>query len=675
MNEKIINSDITNEFDNSFLLYSKKVLTDRALPDIAGCKPVHTRILWTMIEEMKLKSNKPFKKALATLGYTTLVHPHGDSSIYGAMVRLAQDFTMRYQLIEPMGNVGFIDGSSAAASRYVEMRPTVYAELMLNNYKENAVDKKPNYSEDIMEPVILPSLFPNILCNGNEGIAVGISASWLPHNLTEVCNGIIAYLKDKNITTEEIINYIQGPDLPKGGVIINKKELLKIYQTGESETTLKVRGNYEIKGNQIIFTSIPYGTTTAKIKEQINKNIDLLDKYLVDFNDETNGKNGARLVFEAASKETIDPALDILFSKTDLQSSLSVRMYGLIDGKPQLLNLKDVIKYYCEHQIDVIKRSTLFKQEKARAKEHILLGIIKALSCIDLVISIIKNSENSIKAKEELMKQLNISEAQSKAILDMKLARLSKLDEMDIRKQLDEVKQKLNIYANRLKNPEEYLIEELKIMRDTYGDKRRTKLEDLVIKKTTTKKEKKNVPVIIAVDGNNVKLVKSTNVKSKTYKTFTNSYLIAFCDDATAYKCSISEVKTANSSIKTLTKAKGKVLTVSVSDSDELIYQTTEQGMIKVSEVKDFNSSRASVSMKLNDGDKIIAANCGKDFNICYQETSKGIKGSMDISELKAQGKATKGVKGLKLIDDEKIIGAYFAKGVANCKRNSRGQK
>ena len=674
MDEKIINSDITNEFDNNFLLYSKKVLTDRALPDIAGCKPVHTRILWTMIEEMKLKSDKPFKKALATLGYTTLVHPHGDSSIYGAMVRLAQDFTMRYPLIEPMGNVGFIDGSSAAASRYVEMRPTIYAELMLNNYKENAVDKKPNYSEDIMEPVVLPSLFPNVLCNGNEGIAVGISASWVPHNLTEVCNGIIAYLKNKNITIEENMNYIQGPDLPKGGVIINKKELLKIYQTGESETTLKVRGNYEVKGNRIIFTSIPYGTTTTKIKEQINKNIDLLDKYLVDFNDETNGKNGARLVFETINEEAIDPALDILFSKTDLQSSLSVRMYGLIEGKPQLLNLKEVVKYYCEHQIDVIERSTLFKQEKAKAKEHILLGIVKALSCIDLVISIIKNSENSTKAKEELMKQLNISEAQSKAILDMKLARLSKLDEMDIRKQLEEVKQKLDVYANRLEKPEEYLIEELKIMRDTYGDERRTKITDIEVKKVVTKKENKDI--IIAIEGNNIKSVKTTNAKGRIYKTKSDSKVIAFCDDGMAYRCSAEEIKSTNTNIKNITKAKGNILAISVVDSEDLVYHTTKNGMIKISKVSDFNSTRnGSVSaIKLSDDDKVVAIDVGN-FISCYQETNNGIKGTLDITDLKVQGKATKGVKGLKLKDDESIVKACFSNEESNCKRNSRGQK
>ena len=581
---------------------------------------------------------------------------------------------MRYPLIEPMGNVGFIDGSSAAASRYVEMRPTIYAELMLNNYKENAVDKKPNYSEDIMEPVVLPSLFPNVLCNGNEGIAVGISASWVPHNLTEVCNGIIAYLKNKNITIEEIMNYIQGPDLPKGGVIINKKELLKIYQTGESETTLKVRGNYEVKGNRIIFTSIPYGTTTTKIKEQINKNIDLLDKYLVDFNDETNGKNGARLVFETINEEAIDPALDILFSKTDLQSSLSVRMYGLIEGKPQLLNLKEVVKYYCEHQIDVIERSTLFKQEKAKAKEHILLGIVKALSCIDLVISIIKNSENSTKAKEELMKQLNISEAQSKAILDMKLARLSKLDEMDIRKQLEEVKQKLDVYANRLEKPEEYLIEELKIMRDTYGDERRTKITDIEVKKVVTKKENKDI--IIAIEGNNIKSVKTTNAKGRIYKTKSDSKVIAFCDDGMAYRCSAEEIKSTNTNIKNITKAKGNILAISVVDSEDLVYHTTKNGMIKISKVSDFNSTRnGSVSaIKLSDDDKVVAIDVGN-FISCYQETNNGIKGTLDITDLKVQGKATKGVKGLKLKDDESIVKACFSNEESNCKRNSRGQK
>lgn len=681
MDTKIIDVDILDESHKCFLDYAKEVLEDRACPSAEdGLLRVHRELIWTMEEILKMNEKSQYKKSASIVGTTLATsYFHGDASCYGAMCKLSLPFLMRYPLIDGKGSLGTQESNDMqAASRYTNARPSIYSDLMMIDYKKNAVETKETYNNEYMEPVVLPALFPNAICNGRQAIGVSMAHNSMPHNLTEVCNALIAYINKKgNISIDEIMEHIQGPDLPLGGTIINKKDIKKAYETGKSSVSLKIRGDYIIEGRDIIFTSIPYRTVRSSIREQINKNIDEISLYIEDFNDESStGEN--RLIFTVLKNIDMNEALECLFKNTDLQTTCSLNMNFIVNGSPKLCSMYDLLKAYIDHQNDVMIRVANFEKEKDEKRLHILNGLLIALSSIDLVIDIIKKSDNRTDAKNKLINNFNIDETQANAILDMKLARLTKLDEMDLKKEIDTKKQSIEKNNNIINSSDfrnKILKDKITTMRDTYGDKRRTKLEDLVIKKTTTKKEKKNVPVIIAIDGNNVKLVKSTNVKSKTYKTFTNSYLIAFCDDATAYKCSISEVKITNSSIKTLTKAKGKILAVSVSDSDELIYQTTEQGMIKISEVKDFNSSRASISMKLNDGDKIIAANCGKDFNICYQETSKGIKGGMDISDLKVQGKATKGVKGLKLVDNEKIVGAYFAQGVADCKRNSRGQK
>ena len=675
----IIQTDFSKEIEEGFLRYSMSVITDRALPDVRdGLKPVHRRIIYDMLNLLKLKYNKPYVKSAKIVGDVMgQLHPHGDSSIYDAACRLSLDFIMRYPLIDGHGNFGSIDGDSAAAQRYTEMRPKEILNLMNNGINENAVEMKPNFSEEILEPEVLPSLFPNLLVNGTTGIAVGMACSFLPHNLTEVSNALIAYIeKNGKITVEELNDYIKGPDFPMGGTIINKKDIMPAYRTGKTNVSLKVQGDYVVKEDKIIFKTIPYGITKDKIKEQVNKNIEDFENLFSNFEDNSD-KNGISIEFTMLDKEQLDECLYTIFKKTSLQNSVSINNVCLVSGLPKQLGLYEIINEYVKFNNEVLININKNRKEKYLYKINILNGLLKALSSIDLVIELIRDSSNRKEAKEKLIRQLDLNEQQADAVLDMKLSKLTKLDEMDLKKELEENRNKLS-ESIKIIEEEAYRNSVLKNMiinmRDKYGDERRTKIADIEVKKVVTKKENKDI--IIAIDGINIKTVKTVNAKGRIYKTKSNSKIIAFCDDGMAYRCSAEEIKSTNTNIKNITKAKGNILAISVADSEDLVYHTTKNGMIKISKVSDFNSTRnGSVSaIKLSDDDKVVAIDVGN-FISCYQETNNGIKGILDITDLKTQGKATKGVKGLKLKDDESIIKAYFSNEESNCKRNSRGQK
>ena len=679
MMNNIIQTDFSKEIEEGFLRYSMSVITDRALPDVRdGLKPVHRRIIYDMLNLLKLKYNKPYVKSAKIVGDVMgQLHPHGDTSIYDAACRLSLDFIMRYPLIDGHGNFGSIDGDSAAAQRYTEMRPKEILNLMNNGINENAVEMKPNFSEEILEPEVLPSLFPNLLVNGTTGIAVGMACSFLPHNLTEVCNALIAYIeKNGKITVEELNDYIKGPDFPMGGTIINKKDIMPAYRTGKTNVSLKVQGDYVVKEDKIIFKTIPYGITKDKIKEQVNKNIEDFENLFSNFEDNSD-KNGISIEFTMLDKEQLDECLYTIFKKTSLQNSVSINNVCLVNGLPKQLGLYEIIDEYVKFNNEVLININKNRKEKYLYKINILNGLLKALSSIDLVIELIRDSGNRKEAKEKLIHQLDLNEQQADAVLDMKLSKLTKLDEMDLKKELEENRNKLS-ESIKIIEEEAYRNSVLKNMiidmRDRYGDERRTKIADIEVKKVVAKKENKDI--IIAIDGINIKTVKTVNAKGRIYKTKSDSKIIAFCDDGMAYRCSAEEIKSTNTNIKNITKAKGNILAISVADSEDLVYHTTKNGMIKISKVSDFNSTRnGSVSaIKLSDDDKVVAIDVGN-FISCYQETNNGVKGILDITDLKTQGKATKGVKGLKLKDDESIIKAYFSNEESDCKRNSRGQK
>ena len=579
MMNNIIQTDFSKEIEEGFLRYSMSVITDRALPDVRdGLKPVHRRIIYDMLNLLKLKYNKPYVKSAKIVGDVMgQLHPHGDTSIYDAACRLSLDFIMRYPLIDGHGNFGSIDGDSAAAQRYTEMRPKEILNLMNNGINENAVEMKPNFSEEILEPEVLPSLFPNLLVNGTTGIAVGMACSFLPHNLTEVCNALIAYIeKNGKITVEELNDYIKGPDFPMGGTIINKKDIMPAYRTGKTNVSLKVQGDYVVEEDKIIFKTIPYGITKDKIKEQVNKNIEDFEILFSNFEDNSD-KNGISIEFTMLDKEQLDECLYTIFKKTSLQNSVSINNVCLVNGLPKQLGLYEIINEYVKFNNEVLININKNRKEKYLYKINILNGLLKALSSIDLVIELIRDSGNRKEAKEKLIHQLVLNEQQADAVLYMKLSKLTKLDEMDLKKELEENRNELS-ESIKIIEEEAYRNSVLKNMiidmRDKYGDERRTKIADIEVKKVIAKKENKDI--IIAIDGINIKTVKTVNAKGRIYKTKSDAKIIAFCDDGMAYRCSAEEIKSTNTNIKNITKAKGNILAISVVDSEDLVYHTTK---------------------------------------------------------------------------------------------------
>ena len=433
MSDYITEVDILDESKECFLTYASEVLTDRAIPAAEdGLLSAQRKILWTMEDYLKMDSGSKTKKCNAIVGSTLATsYYHGDASCYGVLCKMSQKYLMRYPLITGQGSLGTQENNDmVASSRYTEAKPSEFADLMMLDYKKKPVPTKETYNGEYMEPVVLPSLFPNALCNGRQAIGISMAHSSAPHNLSEVCDAIIAYIENPKLTIDNIMEHIKGPDFPLGGTVINKKDIKAALATGKSSVSLKVRGNYTIDGNKIIFTSIPYRTYRNKIKEQLEKNIDEFESCLDDFCDESNiGEN--RLVFYSKNTKTL---LNKLFKFTDLQTTISYNMNFIVNGTPKLCSIKDLLKAYVDHQNNIIKNIAKTDLEKAKSKEHLLEGMIVATKDINTAIELIKGSDNKDIARRKLMEHFKVSEVQANAILDMKLSRLTKLDKDDLLK-------------------------------------------------------------------------------------------------------------------------------------------------------------------------------------------------------------------------------------------------
>ena len=425
--------DLAKEMRTSFLNYAMSVIVSRALPDVRdGMKPVHRRILYVM-NDLGIGSDKPYKKSARIVGDVMgKYHPHGDSAIYDAMARMAQDFSYRYPLVDGQGNFGSIDGDSPAAMRYTEARMSKMSMDLLRDLNKNTVDFQPNYDGNEEEPVVLPSRFPNILVNGAQGIAVGMATNIPPHNLGEVIDGILAYMKNPDISIEGLMNYIKGPDFPTGGYIMGLSQVRKSYMTGNGAIT--VRGKCEIKEmassgkHMIVITEIPYQVNKARLIERIAETVkEKIIDGIVGLQDESN-REGIKIVVELRRDVNPNVILNNLYKHTQLQSTFGVSMLAIVKGQPKVLNLKEMLECYVEHQIEVITRRTQYDLDKAEARAHILDGLLVALGNIDAVIQLIKKSKTPEEAIKGLMANFNLSELQSKAILDMRLQRLTGLE-------------------------------------------------------------------------------------------------------------------------------------------------------------------------------------------------------------------------------------------------------
>ncbi len=482
--ERIIPINIEDEMKTAYIDYSMSVIVSRALPDVRdGLKPVHRRVLYGMTE-LGLAPNRPYKKSARIVGEVLgKYHPHGDSSVYDTMVRMAQEWSLRYTMVDGQGNFGSIDGDSAAAMRYTEARLKKIAEDMLNDLEKDTVDFRPNFDDSLKEPSVLPSKIPNLLVNGASGIAVGMATNMAPHNLSESIDAIVAYIDNREIEISELMNHIKGPDFPTGAIIHGTDGIRSAFETGRGRILMRGKTEIETLNNgkeQIIVTEVPYQVMPHQI---ITRAVDLVQEKIIDgivsVRDES-GRQGMRLVFELRKDAIANVILNQLYKYTPLQSSFSVNNIALVNGRPEMLNLKDMIRHFVEHRHEIVVRRTKYDLAEARKRAHILEGLLIALDNLDAVISLIRNSKNPDEAKEGLISNFGLTEIQSKAILDLRLQRLTGLERQKIKEEYDEL-MKLIAYLESVLNDEalRYSIikEELKEMKEKYGDPRRTLIE------------------------------------------------------------------------------------------------------------------------------------------------------------------------------------------------------
>lgn len=608
-----------------------------------------------------------------------------DASCYSAMCKLSLPFLMRYPLVDGKGSLGTQESNDMqAASRYTNARPSKIADLMFLDYQKNIVDVKPTYNNEYYEPIVLPSLFPNAICNGRQAIGVSMAHNSMPHNLVEVCNAIIAYIKNNKITVKELMTYIKGPDFPLGGTVINEKDIKAAFESGKSSISLKIRGDYFIEDDKIIFTSIPYRTVRSHIREQINKNVEEIGKYFSDFNDESSvGEN--RLVFTMIDKNLQEEALACLFKNTDLQTSCSYNMNFIVNGSPKLCSMIDLIQEYVNHQNSVLIRAAEFDKEKAEKRVHILEGLLIALKDIDKVIELIRASKDKKEARSILMQYLNIDEIQANSILDMKLSRLTKLDEEDLKKELEE---KMLIIEECKKTIEDSdyrnkkLISKIEKMRDKYGDARRTKLENITIEKEKkAKKEIPSTPVKISYINGNLKIVKRANKNDVIIESSLDSNLAVFTNKGMCYKLPVIKINSSMQNINSLIKMEPKEEVLFIIDfkAKGTLLFVTKQGMVKKTNIEEYNTTRSGKSIKLKDNDLVATISLLDNNKKQYlQLETKEYLLTFSISDISPTGKIGLGVRGIKLHENDEVISSELIVNVDNKnlgKRNQVGKK
>jgi DNA gyrase subunit A len=469
--------DISEELKSSYIDYAMSVIVGRALPDVRdGLKPVQRRILYAMYE-MGLLSNRPYRKSARIVGEVLgKYHPHGDTAVYDALVRLAQDFTMRYPLVDGQGNFGSIDGDSPAAMRYTEARLTKIAEEMLADIDKNTVDFMPNFDATLKEPVVLPTKIPNLLINGSSGIAVGMATNMPSHNLSEICDGIIAYIRNPYISVEELMKYIKGPDFPTGGEIVGIEGIAEAYRTGKGKIT--VRGKLEVEKDAIIIREVPYMVNKAKLVESIAELAKEKIEEIRTIRDESD-REGIRVVIELRSGSNPEMVIKKLYAYTNLQTTFGIINLALVDNEPRILNLKDLIELFVEHRRGVIRNRTTFELEKARERLHIVEGLKIVVEDIDNAINLIKSSSSPSEARDKLMERYNLTPKQADAVLQMRLQKLTAIEIDALLREYEELRAKIAEYESILASPEKIdaiIIEETKEIKEKYGDERRTRI-------------------------------------------------------------------------------------------------------------------------------------------------------------------------------------------------------
>lgn len=691
--KNIIQHEIHDEMRDSYIDYAMSVIVGRALPDVRdGMKPVHRRILYGM-SQLGVTPEKPYKKSARIVGEVMgKYHPHGDSSIYDAMVRMAQDFSMRCPLVDGHGNFGSIDGDGAAAQRYTEARMSYFALQMLRDIEKETVDFIPNFDGEEKEPVVLPSRYPNLLVNGSNGIAVGMATSIPPHNLTEIIDATVRIIDEPECTVDDLIKIVQGPDFPTGAQILGKSGIRDAYRTGTGK--IKVRAVCEIEETsrgktRIIVSEIPYTVNKARLIEKIadlikDKKIDGIS----DIRDESN-REGMRIVIELKRDANPQITLNQLYKHTQMQDNFSCIMIALVDGQPKLLNLYEMLSEYIKFQKEVVTRRTEFDLKKAEARAHILEGLRIALDNIDEIIKIIRSSYND--AKEKLMERFGLSEIQAQAILDMRLARLQGLEREKLEKEYSELMDRI-AYFKAILSDESMLMgvikAELLEVRDKWGDERRTKLspdasdfedEDLIeeekvavtlthlgyIKRVpadTYKAQRRGGKGIMGITTRENDFVKDLIMTS------THDYLMFFTNTGKAHKLKAFEVPEASRTARgtpavnflSLLQKERITALIPVKEflEEKYLIAVTKQGSIKKTPLSEYDTNRTSgiIAIKLKDDDRLIDVKQTTGNNSVIIVTKKGKCICFSEKDVRAMGRVAGGVRAIKLDKDDEVV-------------------
>lgn len=692
---QIVDRDINVEMRESFMDYAMSIIVSRALPDVRdGLKPVHRRILYAM-SELGMYPDKPYKKSARIVGEVIgKYHPHGDSAVYETMVRMAQDFSMRYMLVDGHGNFGSVDGDGAAAMRYTEARLSKIAMEMLRDINKETVDFMPNYDGEEQEPVVLPARFPNLLVNGVSGIAVGMATNIPPHNLGEVIDGVQAIIENPDIDSLDLMDYIKGPDFPTGGYIIGRTGVRQAYTTGRGSITMRAKTTIEENNNKarIIVDELPYQVNKARLVEKIaelvrEKRID----GITDLRDESD-RNGMRVVIELRRDVNPNVVLNNLFKHTALQSTFGINMLAIVNNEPKILTLKEVLQHYLTHQIEVIRRRTEYELKKAEARAHILEGLRIALDHLDEVIALIRGSQTTEIARNGLMERFGLSHEQAQAILDMRLQRLTGLEREKIESEYQELLQKIAEYREILANESlvlQIISDELNEIREKYSDDRRTEItvgeesildEDLIpqeevvitithtgyIKRlpvTTYRSQKRGGRGVVGMD------TKDNDFVEHLFVTNSHHYLMFFTDRGKAYRLKAYEIpelgRTARGTpiINLIQIEQGEtvnaVIPVERFDEDKYLFFATRQGIVKKTPIEDYINIRKGglIAVNLREDDTLIDVKLTDGQQEVIMGTAQGMSIRFPESDVRSMGRAATGVKGITLDGDDQLIG------------------
>ena len=690
--DRIVQNNIVKEVKDSFLDYSMSVIVARAIPDLRdGLKPVHRRILYSMYESGYTPDKQHRKCARIVGDVMGKYHPHGDSSIYEAMVRMAQDFSYRYMLVDGHGNFGNMDGDGAAAMRYTEARLAKVSLELLRDINKDTVDFIPNFDETEKEPVVIPSRFPNILVNGTMGIAVGMATNIPPHNLGEVIDGCIAYIDNPQITVDEMMQYIKGPDFPTGAIILGSSGIKKAYETGRGTITIRCKAEIEETNNKhrIVITEIPYGVNTLELKNRIAELVrDKILDGIADYHEETNIENGVKIVITLKKEANANVVLNNLYKHTQLQSTFGIIFLMLDQGKPRTLGIVDIISKYIDYRREIIIRRTKFDLAKAEARAHILEGYKIALDHIDDIIKIIKESESDVIAKQRLIEKYRFSEIQADAILELKLRRLTGLEREKIEEELANILKLIEEYKSILASEQkvlEIIKNEMLEIKEKYGDERRTKIDNTAIEYIEDESLIPQEDIIITLTNKNyIKRIPKDTYKvqnrggvgikgmTTTEEDFveqlislnTHDYILFFTNKGKVYRLKGYKIPEFSRTAKGLPIVNllslekdekiNTMITINKKETYKCLLFSTKNGLVKRTLISEFDNIRQSgkIAITLKDNDELISVRKTTGQDQIFMCSSNGRMARFDEEEIRIMGRTASGVRGINLKDD-----------------------